>query len=246
MEDKVTLYIATHNITGKKYFGKTVKWFTEEDLQKNYHGSGVYWSKHKKKHGNKDVTMEIYQICSLNESDEDYVVPIALKFSEENNIVESDEWANLKDENGLDGGVIGQRGFKWSIETRSKLSNMIIAKNINTGNIVKVSSDEFYDSDFLVGINKDKKLTEEHKQKISPEGRVQSEECKRKIGDAHRGKIVSKETKQKLKNVERTIEWNKNISTGSKNREQVMCPHCDKTGDISNMKRWHFDKCKYK
>lgn len=31
----VCLYIATHNITGKKYFGKTTKWFTLEDLQKN-------------------------------------------------------------------------------------------------------------------------------------------------------------------------------------------------------------------
>ena len=40
--------------------------------------------------------MEIYQICSLNENDEDYVVPIALRFSEENNIVESEEWANMK------------------------------------------------------------------------------------------------------------------------------------------------------
>ena len=48
MEDKVTLYIATHNITGKKYFGKTVKWFTQEELQKNYRGSGKYWNKHKK------------------------------------------------------------------------------------------------------------------------------------------------------------------------------------------------------
>ena len=53
MENKVTLYIATHNITGKKYFGKTVKWFTEEDLQENYHGSGKYWNNHRNKHGKK-------------------------------------------------------------------------------------------------------------------------------------------------------------------------------------------------
>ncbi len=110
MKDTVTLYIATHNVTGKKYFGKTEKYFTEEDLQKNYHGSGKYWTRHLKKHGNKDVTMEIYQICSLNESDDDYVKPIALKFSEENNIVESDEWANLKDEDGLVGGT--SKGIK--------------------------------------------------------------------------------------------------------------------------------------
>ena len=26
----------------------------------------------------------------------------------------------------------------------------------------------------------------------------------------------------------------------------VSCPYCDKVGDISNMKRYHFDHCKYK
>ncbi len=122
MEDRVTLYIATHNITGKKYFGKTVKWFTEEELQKNYHGSGKYWKLHKKKHGEKDVTMEIYQICSLNESDEDYVVPVALKFSYENNIVESKDWANGKLEDGLDGGATrtGQKASNNEILKRDK------------------------------------------------------------------------------------------------------------------------------
>ena len=53
MEDKVTLYIATHNITGKKYFGKTCKWFTQKDLQENYNGSGKHWNRHKNKHGKK-------------------------------------------------------------------------------------------------------------------------------------------------------------------------------------------------
>ena len=118
MEERVTLYIATHNITGKKYFGKTICYFTKEDLQKKYHGGGIYWNRHLNKHG-ADVSMEIYQICSLNESDEDYVVPIALKFSEENNIVKSEEWANEKYENGLDG---GSEGYKHSKESKSKMS----------------------------------------------------------------------------------------------------------------------------
>ena len=29
-----------------------------------------------------------------------------------------------------------------------------------------------------------------------------------------------------------------------KKREQITCPHCNKTGDSSNMKKHHFDKCK--
>ena len=26
----------------------------------------------------------------------------------------------------------------------------------------------------------------------------------------------------------------------------IKCPHCCKEGNVGNMKRWHFDKCKYK
>ena len=126
MENKVTLYIATHNKTGTKYFGKTRLWFTQESLQGNYHGSGKHWNNHKNKHGKKDVTMEIYKICSLNESDEDYVFPIALKFSEENDIVKSKEWANEKFENGLDGNPPGEAhpmyGKKHSQESKDKIS----------------------------------------------------------------------------------------------------------------------------
>jgi len=98
MKNKVVLYIATHNITGKKYFGKTIKWFTENELQENYHGSGKYWLRHLKKHGD-DVTMKVYGIYSLNE-----VKEIATNFSKEHDIVESSDWANLKEENGTDGG----------------------------------------------------------------------------------------------------------------------------------------------
>ena len=134
MEDKVTLYIATHNITGKKYFGKTCKWFTVEELQENYHGSGKHWNRHKNKHGKKDVTMSIYQICSLNELDEDYVVPIALKFSEENDIVKSKEWANEKYENGLDGNPKGMR-FNETHKTNIGIASSQNFKNIDSNNI---------------------------------------------------------------------------------------------------------------
>lgn len=98
---KVTLYIATHNITGLKYFGKTTKYYTQLELQQYYHGSGVYWKKHLKKHGN-DVTMELYGIFSVK-----IVEQIAINFSIDNNIVENTEWANLKNENGLDGNIAG-------------------------------------------------------------------------------------------------------------------------------------------
>lgn len=219
MENKTTLYIATHNTTGKKYFGKTKKYFTVEDLQKHYHGSGVYWKKHLDKHGD-DVSIEIYMICSSNPDDDNYVKPIALKFSEENDIVESNDWANFKPENGLDGGTEWRKG-----------KTLI----------------DLYGEEKAEEIKKKKSIpqSEETKLKISKTlkenpvnfwlGKERSEETKIKIGNIHRGKEVSQETRQKIS------ESTKGIS-----QPKVECPHCGKTGGNSSMKRWHFDNCKVK
>lgn len=94
MNDLITLYIKTHNITGLKYFGKT----KSKDPHK-YKGSGVYWTNHINKHGY-DVTTEILgQFTDIVECKK-----VAILFSKNNNIVESKEWANLIDENGINGG----------------------------------------------------------------------------------------------------------------------------------------------
>lgn len=89
----IHLYVKTHNITGLKYFGKT----TSKDPHK-YKGSGVRWVNHIEYHGY-DVTTEIIgSFCDIDEC-----LEFAVKFSIENNIVESADWANLKLET-LDGG----------------------------------------------------------------------------------------------------------------------------------------------
>jgi len=106
IENKVCLYIFTHNITGLKYFGKTNCNFNKAELLK-YGGSGSYWNKHLKKHG-KDISVEIYGIYNIEE-----VKEIALKFSRDNDIVSlvnesgprkgKKVWANLIPENGIGG-----------------------------------------------------------------------------------------------------------------------------------------------
>jgi hypothetical protein len=88
------LYIKQHSVTKKKYYGKTTR-----DPYK-YNGSGPYWVKHIKKHGKEHIVTlwvsELYHDTSI--------VEVALQFSSDNDIVNSDEWANMKPENGLDGG----------------------------------------------------------------------------------------------------------------------------------------------
>lgn len=91
----ISLYVKTHNKTGLKYFGKT-----KLDDVHSYPGSGVYWTKHLKKHG-RDYTTDI--VAQFNENELDALKDFAVNFSIENNIVNSNEWANFTIETGLDG-----------------------------------------------------------------------------------------------------------------------------------------------
>lgn len=141
----IALYIATHNKTGLKYFGKTEKWLTEEELQENYHGSGKYWKRHLKKYGN-DVTMKLYGLY-----DSETVEEIAMQFSKDNDIVNSNEWANLKYENGLDGGEPSNKNVPWTDEQKEKIKGKVTAKNINTGEVVRISKEEFDSNEHFVG-----------------------------------------------------------------------------------------------
>lgn len=113
------LYIKQHNITGLKYFGKT----TRNPFK--YKGSGLYWKRHLKIYGN-DVSTTWTQL--FNEEEE--LVLFALNFSKNNMIVESSEWANMKYENGMDGGRdSGFIGRKLKDEEKDKIS--IRMKNSN-------------------------------------------------------------------------------------------------------------------
>jgi hypothetical protein len=106
---KIYLYVKKHQITGLKYFGKT----TKKDPYK-YKGSGKYWLNHLKKHGNLIDTEIIGVFENVDECSK-----VALDFSIKNNILESNEWANLRLENGLDGAPIGN---SFSKETLKKMS----------------------------------------------------------------------------------------------------------------------------
>lgn len=111
----IHLYVKTHNETGMKYFGKTIR-----DPFK-YKGSGLYWSRHIKKHGN-NVSTEI--IGSFE--DETQCESVAIQFSNDNNIVNSPLWANMKIENGKDG---APQGNVVTEETKKKISNSLIGKS---------------------------------------------------------------------------------------------------------------------
>ena len=127
------LYIKTHNVTGLKYFGKT----TNSDPYL-YPGSGIYWSRHLKLHGN-NVTTEIYGSYTTLESLE----ADAIKFSIDNNIVKSDEWANLVYENGHSG---GDTAISFTEESRKKISKRMQGTNNPMAKLNKSQVIEIYHS----------------------------------------------------------------------------------------------------
>jgi hypothetical protein len=88
------LYIKQCPHCGLKYFGK----HSGQDIEK-YPGSGVRWNNHLNYHEVEPVHLwnsDWYYDTSISR--------FALKFSHINKIVESDVWANLKLEDGLNGG----------------------------------------------------------------------------------------------------------------------------------------------
>jgi hypothetical protein len=235
----IFLYIKQHVLTKKLYFGKT----TNSDPTK-YKGSGLHWSRHLKVHGSEVDTL---WFC-LFTSQED-CTNFALSFSEQENIVGSKDWLNMKPENGLDG---TPKGTKLSIETRKKISLANIGKTLSGETRAKISKQ-------VSGRN----LSDDHKKKLSmialnltPEKRANQIEST---------KIKSDETKQKMKTaaLNRDLLHNKKIgaahlgihksemqkhliSESLKAIPKIKCKYCQTICSPSNIKRWHDSKCRKK
>jgi hypothetical protein len=115
--------------------------------------------------------------------------------------------------------------------------------------------------------------SEETRKKISEanKGNIPSEETRKKISEANKGNIPSEETRKKISEAKKGVkrekfseEWKKKISdslkgrkmsdeskdkliaskTGMKYKESI-CPHCGKKGRGGNMKRYHFNNCRF-
>jgi hypothetical protein len=189
------LLVMSHNVTGLKYFCKT------SDLRNvyNYKGSGLYWKKHLNKHG-KDVTVGVmgfytdYQRCRN----------AALKFSQENDIVNSDAWANLVLENGTDGALNGSDnpfyGKSHTPEMTEHLRQQKIGKSVNKGayrspeNRAKISAS-------LKG-RKNPAVSQ------ALTGRKLPQETIEKIKESRKGYTHSMETREKLRQ-KAIVQWAK-------------------------------------
>jgi group I intron endonuclease len=106
------------------------------------------------------------------------------------------------------------------------------------------------------------KHTQETKNKISEGNRIpkpQTPEHVKKRTESRLKNIqlgitsppkISEETKLKISKSTKGIpkpmseQHKKNLKCHSNNTTKIKCPHCDKIGQLTNMKRWHFNNCK--
>jgi len=116
------LYI--RELCGMYYFGKS----SSRDINW-YYGSGTVWTKRIQKYGKENIrTLWIsdWYYCPHE------IQEVALHFSKENKIVESKLWANLRPENGLDGGDLSLFRSEKAKITRAKQIGVNAANYDNT------------------------------------------------------------------------------------------------------------------
>lgn len=251
------LYVKTHNKTGLKYLGKT--------NQKDYHsytGSGVYWIRHLEKYGY-DYATEIL----LETENKEELKETGLFFSRLFDVVKSKEWANLQEEKGdgvtseyatqenyrrLEKGIHpfcdplhNQKTNKKRQETKRKNGT----HNFLGGDIQRNRVEN--GTHHLLGGN----LQQKNMRRVVEEGRHNMMQGNVLVVDKN-GIITFMPKKEYMTQTELVhpnskegkIRLDKSLEVSEKQRKylnaKIQCPYCNKEGNISNMKRWHFDKCK--
>lgn len=232
----IYLYVKTHNKTGLKYLGKTVK----SDPHK-YRGSGRRWRAHLRKHGENDYTTEIL-LATENEQE---LRETGIFFSKLWNIVESDEWANYMIECG-DGGdtskspnykesmaKIDRSGKNNSMFGRSaiKEQNLKWYKNLDTKETIYVPEGHQPDG-FVSG------------RLIRPHSKPRTEEHRKKISEAAKDRKHSNETIEKIKNSrswykEHSPETKKKMSENNAMKRKIVTP-CGTIFDTPNLAAKHY------
>lgn len=245
------LYIKQHSITGKLYFGKTIK----HDPIK-YPGSGIHWKRHINKHGKDKVETLWYCLFLDEETCKDFAILCSIQWD----IVNSDNWLNLIPEDGLIGGAI-RTGIKQSIETRKKISESHMGKRLSNETKQKISinikrwNDKNPESLQAAKLKAAKsrlgfKHSEESKQKMSYStlGQFCSEETRQKMKESHKGKLHTEDTKKKLSLINTghfvSEQTKEKLSISAKNRPKFRCKYCSIEITKANLTRWHNEKCK--
>lgn len=100
--------------TGLKYLCKTTS--SAKRSPYDYKGSGKYWLRHVNKHKSYVITCIVGSYDTKEQLKEN-----GIRLSEDYNIVESTEWANLTPEQGDGGWIHDQTGNTWKVKDTSNM-----------------------------------------------------------------------------------------------------------------------------
>jgi hypothetical protein len=222
------LYIKQHSITKKKYLGKSIKL----DID-SYFGSGKRWLNHINKHGKEYViTLWVSDWFTSKEK----ILELSIFLSKSNNIVESEEWLNLKEETGTDGGILPNYALK-------SISEKLKGRTKETHEYIKISAEKksktmkdvnsVYQKIARPKIKKwlDNLSKEERKEKL---GHIVSDEQKLKLSLCRLGK-----TKNNCDRVKKMSNTKKQYYSNLSNNERKL-----KLGHSKGMKWYHNDELK--
>lgn len=249
-------YKTTNLINNKIYYGV----HTTNNLNDGYLGSGKWLKRAFKKYGKENFHIEILKFFKCKSDMFDYEKEFITEeiINDKNtynltkggrggyNDITDDGKERIskhrknkvvaKDKNGIIE-VVSKEIFDSSNEYQGHTKGYVVAKDKN-GNVVrtKINDPRYIQGDIeplSKGIVIAKNLITG---KILSVTKEQFENDPNLVGSTY----GSKQTKES--NLKRSIKQ-KGIP---KPRYKVTCPHCEKIGDVTNMKRWHFDNCKNK
>jgi hypothetical protein len=184
-----------------KYYGKSTLQNVED-----YRGSGIRWKNHLKKHNATSI-----HIWNSDWFYDDSIIEVAMKFSIDNNIIESNEWANLEIENGMSGAI----HTKKTIEKISKtMFDPAWKETVGKKQIEKISKTK---SDPVWKETVGKKGVESRKKTISDHlwqetvGKKRNEnQSKTKSDPVWKEKVGKKSTEERLKTISDPI-WQETV-----------------------------------
>lgn len=202
---------------GLLYLGKTVR----EPF--SYRGSGKRWLSHLAKYEFRSNDCKTYILHETANKQE--LIRLGLYYSNLFNVVNSDQWANLKVEEG-DGGAT-RLGMKNKKETNQKISESHIGLKHTSDTIEKLRI-----------IAKNRIHTEESNKRRSEtlSGRKRPVEVVEKIKKGLTGRKLSSSHVEALKGPREPY------------GKQVICKceYCGVEGGKNSITRWHNDNCKHK
>lgn len=222
----IYLYQKIHRKTGLKYLGQT----SAKDPY-SYPGSGTYWKLHLKKHGYDFDTIILRECKSKDELRE-----WGIYYSNLWNIVDSDEWANLKIEQG-DGG-------RQSAEVRERIGELGKGRTPwNKGKHGHLSEDQRRKiSESGKGRKKTSEAIEKTRSKML--GRTQSDEARRKISESQKGREFSDNHRSKLsiaarnRNLEsRQRPFDPSVAGSRSTQWEIMTDDGSRT-TVTGLKKW--------